>query len=543
MTTTVEPLLPATRPSFYDRWASRVRADPAIAQRIGWLAPVLVTLLAGILRFWNLGDPHAIVFDETYYVKDAWSQWNLGYPANWPDGADPKFLAGQSDIFLKTGSFVVHPPLGKWIIGAGMWLFGPDSTAGWRFSVALFGTATVLVLYLVAKSLTRSTVFATVAAFLMAIDGLAIVLSRVALLDGILTFFLLLAFWFAILDRERHVGRLERTLAARAEGAEPPAWGPFLWGRPWLLAAGAAAGAATAVKWSGLYVIAAIGIYAVVSDALARRRGGVRLWPADALRQAVPAFLALVPIALVVYLFSWTGWFLTSGGYDRHAADLAPATGFWSWVPRSVQSLWIYHQAMYQFHIGLTTPHSYASPAWQWPMLVRPTSMYWHQDKLGEAGCTAVNSCVQAISSIPNPLIWWAGIAAAIYLVYAFAVRRDWRYAIVLTGVAATYLPWLMYPERTIFQFYTVAMLPFTILALAFALREIARGGHPRTPPDLDEETIAELAVRRRTTGQRVVLVFLVVVTLLSAFWYPVWTAWDVPYDYWRLHNWLPTWV
>ena len=212
-------------------------------------------------------------------------------------------------------------------------------------------------------------------------------------------------------------------------------------------------------------------------------------------------------------------------------------------MPRSVQSLWIYHQAMYQFHIGLTTPHSYASPAWQWPMLVRPTSMYWHQDKLGEAGCTAVNSCVQAISSIPNPLIWWAGIAAAIYLVYAFAVRRDWRYAIVLTGVAATYLPWLMYPERTIFQFYTVAMLPFTILALAFALREIARGGHPRTPPDLDEETVAELAVRRRTTGQRVVLVFLVVVTLLSAFWYPVWTAWDVPYDYWRLHNWVPTWV
>ena len=225
---------------------------------------------------------------------------------------------------------------------------------------------------------------------------------------------------------------------------------------------------------------------------------------------------------------------------------------------------------MYQFHIGLTTPHSYASPAWQWPLLVRPTSMYWHQDKLGEAGCAAVNGCVQAISSIPNPLIWWGGIAAAIYLVYAFAVRRDWRYAIVLTGVAATYLPWLLYPERTIFQFYTIAMLPFLLLSLAFALREIAGSGASPArrvaaqrvavgvevgegddaADDVAEEAraaaeaeAADAVIRRRTSGQRVVIVFLIAVTILSAFWYPVWTAWDVPYDYWRLHNWVPTWV
>ncbi|PZU31962.1 MAG: dolichyl-phosphate-mannose--protein mannosyltransferase, partial [Microbacterium sp.] len=162
----------AERPSRYDLWRARVGADARLGRLCSWLAPVLVTALAGILRFWNLGHPHSLVFDETYYVKDAWSQWNLGYAATWPDGADVRFAAGETDIFTTDPSFVVHPPLGKYLIGAGMWLFGPDNSFGWRFATAMFGTALVLLLFFVARSLTRSTVFATVASGLLAIDGL-----------------------------------------------------------------------------------------------------------------------------------------------------------------------------------------------------------------------------------------------------------------------------------------------------------------------------------------------------------------------------------
>jgi dolichyl-phosphate-mannose--protein O-mannosyl transferase len=108
-------------------------------------------------------------------------------------------------------------------------------------------------------------------------------------------------------------------------------------------------------------------------------------------------------------------------------------------------------------------------------------------------------------------------------------MTRQWRYAAVLTGVAATYVPWLLYPERTIFQFYTVAIVPFLVLALTFALREIA-GRADAAPP-------------RRAAGQNAVIVFLVAAVLVSAFWYPVWTGITVPYDFWRLHNWLPTWI
>lgn len=507
-----EPGPPSSRSgsSRYDRWRARISADAALSRAVDVAAPALVTLLAAVLRFWDLGRPHAIVFDETYYVKDAWSQLSLGYPANWPDGADAAFLAGDVGGFLGTGSFAVHPPLGKWLIAAGMWLAGPADPAAWRLAGAVAGTALVLVLYLVGKTMTGSTAVATVASLLLAVDGLAIVMSRVALLDVFLAAFVLLAFWFVLLDRRDHLPAVARPPDGTAGGGAPD-WGRLRWHRPWLVAAGAAAGAAAAVKWSGLYALAAIGVYVVVVDALERRRRGIRRWPWDALRQGAAAFVLLVPVAVVTYLLSWTGWLATDGGYDRQPAGEG--------LPGALGALWEYHAAMYRFHVGLSTPHAYESPAWQWPLLIRPTSMYWHED----AGT------VQAISSIPNPLIWWGGIVATGYLVYRFVRRRDRDSAFVLTGVAATFVPWLLYPERTTFQFYTVVMLPFLVLAAALALRDLA--GAPTAAPD------------RRIGGVRTVLVLLALAVVLSAFWYPVWTALPVPYDFWRLHNWLPTWV
>jgi len=511
---TVPELLPQERPTRFDRALARIRSNPVAARRADVLAPVLLTVFAGLLRLVGLGHPAVLVFDETYYVKDAWSQWNLGYTATWPEDADGPFAAGAVDAFHTAPSFSVHPPLGKWLIALGMWAVGPENPFGWRLATALFGTLLVLLVYLVAKTLTGSTPLATLAGFLTAIDGLAIVLSRVALLDGFLAVFALLACWFVLLDQRTHIRRLARVLADRDPA---PRWGPVLWGRPWLVAAGAAAGAACAVKWSGVYVLAALGLYVVVVDALVRRRLRVANWPADGIRQGAAAFLLMVPVAFLVYLASWTGWLLGDDGYDRHSADRDPATGIWSWVPLSLQSLWRFHEGVYRFHVGLATPHGYESEAWQWPLLIRPTSMFWEQD----------GARVQAISSIPNPVIWWAGVAAVMFVGYRFVRTRRVEYGFVLTGIAATYMPWLLYPERTIFQFYTVAVLPFLVLAIALATRDLTRARE----------------VDRRLAGQRTVAVFVVLATLLSAFWYPVWVAAEVPYDFWRLHNWLPTWV
>lgn len=530
MSSTAEPLLPPlpVRPRLdvrADALLRRVNTLPAAS----WIAPLIVTILAGILRFWNLGHPHAIVFDETYYVKDAWSQWNLGYAATWPDGADQRFADGETGIYGTEPSFAVHPPLGKFLIGAGMALFGPTSSFGWRFTVALAGTLAVLVLYAIAWQLSRSIVFSTVASGLMAIDGLAIVMSRVSILDILLTLFVLLMVWFVLLDRRAHLDRLARTMQRRDAAGRAPWWGPVLWWRPWLFAAGIAGGAACGVKWSGAWVLGALGIYAVISDALARRRLGVFFWPMDAVRQGAATFLVFVPVAVVVYLSTWIGWLSSDGGYGRHAVDATPAQGFWSWVLLPLQNLWHYHETIYTATAQITSSHPYASPAWQWPLLLRPTSMYVGNTANGVDGCVSARGCIEILYSMPNPILWWLGVLAVLWLAVHGVRTRDWRAGIVLVGVGSTYVPWLFYPERTIFQFYTVLILPFLLLAVAFALRTLWGSGRH--------------AAGSRLAGRRIVLATAAIVLAVSVFWYPLWAAISVPMEFYWMHNWLRGWV
>ncbi|GAA4491267.1 dolichyl-phosphate-mannose--protein mannosyltransferase [Microbacterium panaciterrae] len=520
------PLLPDVdvmrdaRPTGWERLRDAWMQDPARLRLLSWLAPTLIVLLAAVLRIVGLGHPHTLVFDETYYVKDAWSLWTQGYEGSWRTGANDLFAKGDTSALQDTAAFVVHPPLGKWLIALGIAAFGPGSSFGWRIATALIGTLNVLVVYLIAKELTRSITVASLAALFLAVDGLGIVLSRIGLLDGILTFFLLLGFLFLLYDRRRTMPRLQDR-AFHERGDEPTLWGRVLWRRPWLLATGIALGAACAIKWSGVYVLAAAGIYVVVTDALARRRAGIALWPTDAaFRQGPISFLALVPASGVVYVASWTGWFVTNGGYDRHVTD-------------NVLTSWFkYHSDILAFHVGLTSSHPYASPAWQWPLLLRPTA-FWVGGQ--DAPCFGTDHCIGTITSIPNPLIWYLGVAAAVYLLVRFVrglIRRTpmpWSYAIPLVGLAGTYLPWLAFPERTIFQFYTVVMAPLLILALVLALRDIA--GRPS-----DDR-------HRRQAGQRTVLVIVVLIGLLSAFWYPLWIGLPVPWWFWQAHNWMLSWI
>ena len=61
------------------------------ADRItGWVVTLLITAIAFVVRVVNLGYPNKLVFDETYYAKDAYSLLKFGYERNWPSDANPK---------------------------------------------------------------------------------------------------------------------------------------------------------------------------------------------------------------------------------------------------------------------------------------------------------------------------------------------------------------------------------------------------------------------------------------------------------------------
>ncbi|GDY76324.1 hypothetical protein SAV31267_058090 [Streptomyces avermitilis] len=94
-------------------WAA-IGLRQEVADRVtrwsAWGGPLLVTLLAGLLRFWNLGSPKAVIFDETYYAKDAWALIHNGYEANWAKDANDLILQGNGHVAIPTDpAYVVHP--------------------------------------------------------------------------------------------------------------------------------------------------------------------------------------------------------------------------------------------------------------------------------------------------------------------------------------------------------------------------------------------------------------------------------------------------
>ncbi len=122
-----------------------------------------------------------------------------------------------------------------------------------------------------------------------------------------------------------------------------------------------------------------------------------------------------------------------------------------------------------------------------------------------------------------NPLIWWLGTLAILAALWWVVRRRDGIAAVALTGVAAGWLPWLLFPDRTIFTFYAIVFLPYLVLLLVL---------------------VVDRLLERPTRARIVTLTSIgVLILVVSAFFWPVWTAVTVPFRFWQLHMWLPSWV
>ena len=212
-----------------------------------------------------------------------------------------------------SASFIVHPQLGKWLIAAGEYAFGMNSV-GWRVGPLISGTLLVLVVIRLVRRVSRSTMIGGLAGLLLSLDGLAFVLSRTALLDIFLAFFLVSAVACLAADRDWFRNRLADHLVRSGQPDLGGRFGPALLVRPWRLAAGVCFGLALGSKWNAVYVIAAFALLSLAWDVGARRlagSGSFRL--GRLLRDGIPAFVSLVILSAVVYVSSWAGWLATVG--------------------------------------------------------------------------------------------------------------------------------------------------------------------------------------------------------------------------------------
>ncbi len=525
----------------------------------GWLGPLLVTAFGAFLRFNQLGKPDKVIFDETYYVPDALGILRYGVEHNYVSARNSMLVRGNTHIFSSGGEFVVHPPVGKLFIAFGEWTFGVSSF-GWRFATALIGSLAILLLARITRRMTRSTLLGCIAGLLMALDGLEFVMSRTALLDIFLMFWVLAAFGCLVVDRDVTRTRLATAVARRLESAdlgsadpgrtelasleparleparlepaslEParpagPWWRRIPW---WRVGAGVCIGLALASKWDAIWYVLGLTALVIAWDVGARRAAGLPNGFLGTVRRHrwMPVWFGVLPVA--VYVITWAGWFATSTGYDRQWAG---QNGIHTPVISALASFVQYQKQMLQFHLGLTTHHPYQSQPWTWLVMSRPVAFFWQCPAGGTHGACA-NSKAQEVLAIGTPLIWWASIATLLVCLAWWLTRRDWRAGALLLAVAVGWLPWFwfaLHDHRTEFFFYALEFEPFLILSITLCLGLILGS--------------ARASAMRRTVGSAVVGAYLLGVLLNFAYMYPVLTAKIIPYTSWLSHMWYHGWI
>jgi dolichyl-phosphate-mannose-protein mannosyltransferase len=463
-----------------------------------WLLALALGGVTLVSRLVRISYPHSLLFDEAYYPPEAhdllrWgSEYNRGY------------------------TFIVHPPLGKWLIAVGEQLFGYDSL-GWRFSSAIAGTLAVVVLTRLARRLTGSTLLGLVAGLLLALDGFSFVISRLGLLDVFLQLFVVAAVACLVVDRDAVRARVRAV-------ADVPTAGFRLGPRGWRIAAGFLFGCSCAVKWSGIYFLAFFAILSLFWDRAAWREAGVPSPTRTALRRGVPGAawaLAVVPVA--TYLLSFTGWFLGETSQGRHWAEQHPHTSF-PFVPDALRSLWHMHAEWLHFHDTLSTPHPWQSGPWSWLVDGRPI-LLWNPQGLTDA---AGNQQIKYILMVGTPALWLLFGPAVLWLLWRMLARRDPVALVPAVAIAAGWLTWFLNPDRTMFIFYMAPAVPFFVLAITLALQDVLG------PVRADS--------LRRQLGLAGVSLYVAVVAATFVFFYPVLTGRPLSRADWVLRMWFPSW-
>ncbi|CAN5512225.1 phospholipid carrier-dependent glycosyltransferase [soil metagenome] len=443
------------------RFAPATRTSSHWGGAVDVAALLMVTVVAAALRLFRLGRPAQLIFDEVYYAKDAC------------------WYVKAAETLCGTGGeqTAVHPPLGKWLIGAGIELFGYDPF-GRRVAAVAAGTLTIALTYVLGRRLLGSTMGALIGAGLLALDPLHFVQSRVAMLDVFVTGLGVAVFLFLVLDRQ----------------AERRPW------RPWLAGAGAAAGASLATKWSGALVVVAAPVMVLIWDAGAARSRGERSPLAATLRRDGPVVaLWLVALPAAVYAVGYIG-----------RLDGALVAAPWeqgTWLRALVER----QLFMFDFHSNLSDTHAYQSPPWSWPLLKRPVSYYFEVTGSGD---------YKEVLATGSPLVWWSSLLALGAAAWSWLRWRDpdRPEGVILAGFAWSYAPWfLLAGDRSaVFLFYLLPALPFMCLALA----------------------LVAVRASRTSGGAAVVGSFCVVAALLFAFYFPLLSGTALPYQAWRARIW-----
>jgi dolichyl-phosphate-mannose--protein O-mannosyl transferase len=348
-------------------------------------------VLGVTLRVQHVASPTAFIFDEPHFVENA-----------------RNYLAGKGD-------WNDHPPFGKLLIAASIRL-GGDTPAAFRGAALASGLCAIALAFVLGRTLFGDLVAGALCAAFVALDGMLIVYSRVALLDGVLATFGLGALY--LVAGRVDVGRV--------------------------LAAATLAGLALSTKLSGVALVLPLALAIAYAH------------PA---RRAAWLVLAGTAVALVVYYLQYAVGLALSGRSTTPAAVVRATV------------------AMVEHHAGLTQwQHPLTSHWYQWPLPTRPIWMLHDRisvDQVRVMVCLA-NPLVWWAGWVLVPgslarLVWLVSRDHGPVRARAARFRAEW---ILCAGWLGFLLPWVVSARDSYLYHY----LPSHALALILLGGVSARG-------------------------------------------------------------------
>jgi len=357
-----------------------------------------------------------------------------------------------------------HPPLGKVMMGWCISLFGMTPFA-WRFAGALCGVIMIPTMYLLSKTLLGGVLWPSLCTLLLASDCMHFTQTRIATIDSfpvlfMMLMFLLMARWMKMSFYHQ---RLRDTFVPLALS------GVFM-------------GLAIASKWIGCYGAVGLAVlffarfyqlwrqsvYAKAHEsedpAFAR---AAALFKDRGLKTILACFVFFVFVPLAIYVASYIPY-------------LAPYGGF-KWNMATMRRLWDAQTLMLDYHANLVAEHYFASPWYEWPLIVKP--MWYYQADFKSPGM------VSSILSFGNPAVWWTGLIGILfvllYSVYRNALpalgalegredENDRAMPVICVAFLSGYLPWVLVSRLT-FIYHYFASVPWIIIATALGLKYLAR--------------------------------------------------------------------
>ena len=453
-------------------------------------------------------------FDEVYFARSAWEYVHGVDTMEW-----------------------THPPLGKLIIALPVLLFG-FSPFAYRIMGTLAGIAMIPVIYILAKRLFKNRKWALLAGLLMTFDNFHFAHTRMATVDSFLVLFILLSVLF--MKQYLDLGDEESFKKKRRN----------------LLLSGLFIGCAVTTKWTGLYAM--LGLAVVFFTHLFKkyedkRKTKINYNNASKMTLFALVILSLIPIVGYYGMLAWKDstaatttvfWYYfavcviallvilrklmkkdkklkTTFIVCAFAFVVIPAVIYvlsyelfphvYGYTINSIKG--IIHQAveMYKYHSTLAERHAFESSWYQWPIMYKPVWYY-----VGYYGGNLKGTIV----GIGNPIIWWFGILASLYVLIRTIIKRESYNFFILVFILCTFVPYI-FIGRAMFMYHYFPTLPFVMLAIVSLIKWITE----------------------KIKSNSFYIFYVALVIVIFFVFYPVVSGMITTTDYINALKWLSSWI